>query len=397
MGLQFDVRDYEAQFAEGRRLYDVVARLEQPERVPVRISVGGSFFAKLFGCNLRDYYTNLDLRVEVQVRGLKWVLEYLRDDRTGVALTVDPGPVQEALYWGLPIEYADDTSPWIVPQLHTPEDIERLEVPDPEECEGVRWVYGLYEEMRAKVAKMGLNVPVSGGLSIHPPLSAACALMPADEVYAYMAEEPTLIHRFFAKLLAGWLKLREYQDRYFGKRTEDVSLADDHSAFISNAMYRRMLLPYNLTIYERYGKRGRHLHADGPNDHHFQMYATVHRLTSMDIGGFSDIANAKPSLFGHTLISGGVNCRDLYYDFATAKPAVDRALRLGAPGGGYVFAVGGETYAGVNPDTLVQVVSYVKRAGRYPLDLKALGADEETRRVLAAIGLRETRQVADAD
>lgn len=30
------------------------------------------------------------------------------------------------------------------------------------------------------------------------------------------------------------------------------------------------------------------------------------------------------------------------------------------------LAVGGETYAGVNPHTLCQVVAYVREAGRYP-------------------------------
>ncbi len=384
---RLDVRDYQAQFAESRRLLDRAQRLEEPERIPIEARVGGSFFAKLLGYNLRDYYTDLDVSLDVQVRGRKWALEELRDDRTEVAIAYDPGPLQEALYWGLPIEYADDTSPWTVPQLHTPEDVERLEVPEPEDCEGIRHAYRQYEALKAKVEKMGLDVPVSGRLRYHPPLSAACALMPAEEVYAYMAYEPELIHKFFAKLLAGWLKLQEYNERVFGKET-GVSLADDHSAFVSNQMYRELVLPYNLTIYERYGKTSRYLHADGPTDHHFRRYATVHMLTSMDIGGFSDIAVARPALFGHTMMLGGINCRDLYYDFAAAKPVVDRSLRIAGPGGGYVFAVGGETYAGVNPDTLIQVVQYVKSVGRYPLDLEALGADDETYRVLRETGVK---------
>ncbi len=124
-----------------------------------------------------------------------------------------------------------------------------------------------------------------------------------------------------------------------------------------------------MAIYERYGKKGRHLHADGPNDHHFEMYANDMKLTQMDIGGFSDIANAKPALHGKMVFSGGLNCRDLYYDLATAKPAIDRAIRIGAPGGGYILAIGGETYVGVNPETLVQAVAYAKEAGSYPITI----------------------------
>ncbi len=46
------------------------------------------------------------------------------------------------------------------------------------------------------------------------------------------------------------------------------------------------------------------------------------------------------------------------------------------PGGGFAFGIGGEVYAGVNPDTLCQVVQYVKQVGRYPMNPDLLGANE---------------------
>jgi uroporphyrinogen-III decarboxylase len=97
------------------------------------------------------------------------------------------------------------------------------------------------------------------------------------------------------------------------------------------------------------------------------MYANEMRLSQMDIGGWSDIAAAKPHLGGKVVMSGGLNCRDLYGTLEQAKPAIERAIRIGAPGGGYILAVGGETYVGVNPDTLVRAVEYAKEIGRYPI------------------------------
>ncbi len=38
-------------------------------------------------------------------------------------------------------------------------------------------------------------------------------------------------------------------------------------------------------------------------------------------------------------------------------------------GGGFTLAVGGETYVGVNPKTLIRVVEYAKQAGKYPIRL----------------------------
>ncbi len=383
--LEFDVERYREQMEEARRRLEIAERFQEPDRVPVTISVGGSFYCKLIGANLRDYFQDafgdLDLQLEAQIQGLRWAFEELQDDRPSCAVHVDIGPIQEALVFDLPVEYPDDTSPWIVRTMSVPEAVEKLTLIPPEENPRVLAVYQQYERLKEKVERLKLNVPVSGGFQIHPPLSAACGFLDVEELMMYLYDDPPLLHRLFEKLLRAFFMLRDFHDRYFGTKTTSIGLADDHSAFVSDEMYRRHIMPYNMLIYARYGLHGRHLHADGPNDHHFETYADIMKLTSMDIGGFSDIANAKRAFAGKVFFSGGLNCKDLYGDFAAAKPAVDRALRIGMPGGGFALAVGGETYAGVNPDTLCQLVSYVKRVGRYPVSPDiASGAGEEGER-----------------
>lgn len=365
MDLRLDPDRYLDKIGDSRCRIKTTQSFQEPDRVPIQITTGGSFYAKLFGCNIRDYYTDMDLNLEVQVAGLKWAFEVLGDDRTGLSVSPDIGPVSEGIYFGLPIEYPDDTSPWIVPQLSDASDIEKLEIPEPEGHSGVRRVYELYETLKLKVEKMGLKLNVSGGFGIHPPLSAACAIMPPEKVYELMYTDPPLVHRFFGKLLDAFCKLVDFKDRYFGTATESMGLADDNSAFISVAMYKEFVFPYNSQIYERYGKKGRSLHADGPNDHLFELYADEMKLTQMDIGGFSDIAAAKKAMAGKTVIFGGLNNRDLYGTVEEARPAIERALAIGAPGGGYIFGVGGETYHGVNVDTLCECVRLVKKTGRY--------------------------------
>ncbi|MDH7481823.1 MAG: uroporphyrinogen decarboxylase family protein [Armatimonadota bacterium] len=363
----FNPDNYIDRIEESKKRLEITWRFEEPDRVPIQISTGGSFYAKLFGYNIRDYYTDLEVCLEVQLKGLEWAFDELQDDRVSYGLHLDFGPIGEGLYFGFPIEYPDDTSPWVVKAIETPEQIEAFEVPDPAESPGIQEAYRRIEKFKELVEKRGIRLPAGGGIGIHPPLSCACALAEPELIFSLMYEAPDLIHRFFAKLLEAFCRLQDYRDKLAGRKTESIGLADDHSAFISNAMHREFVFPYNMAIYERYGKKGRHLHADGPNDHHFEMYANDMKLTSMDIGGFSDIAKAKPALHGKTVFSGGLNCRDLYYDLETAKPAIDRAIRIGAPGGGFILAVGGETYVGVNPNTLVQAVKYAKEVGRYPI------------------------------
>lgn len=370
--LDFDPEPYRKRIEESRRRLRLAQSFQEADRVPITISTGGSFYCRLFGVNIRDYFMaafdNPDLQIEVQLKGLRWAYEELQDDRTGYGLHLDLGPIGEAYAFDLPVEYADDTSPWIVRTMNLPEAVEKLQISDPDNFPSIQRVYRAYERMKARAEELGLKLGVGGGLGMHPPLSAACGFLDVEEVYYYLVTEPQLVHRLFEKLLLTFFRLRDFHDRYFGSKTTSIGLADDHSAFISDEMYRQHIMPYNLMIYARYGQNGRYLHADGPNDHHFVTYADIMKLTSMDIGGFSDIANAKPVFANKVFFSGGLNCKDLYGDFATAKPAVDRALQIGMPDGGYALAVGGETYVGVNPDTLCQVIAYAKKAGCYPME-----------------------------
>jgi uroporphyrinogen-III decarboxylase len=366
----FEPEKYRDRIEESKKRLEVARQFREPDRVPISISASGSYYCWLFGVNIRDYYLDIDLQIDVQSKGLEWRFETLQDDSTGYGLHTDHGPLGEALLWDTPIERPDGTSPWGVRIVHALEDIDRLPVPDPAQSKGVKWAYDRYEQMKEKVERRGLKLGVGGGLGIHPPLSCACALAPPDLVYEWMVTAPDKIRVFFDKCFEAFSRLVDFNDRYFGvKEHTHLGLADDNSAFVSADMYRRMVLPYNKALYERYGREGRYLHADGPNDHLFEIYANEIKLTQMDIGGFSDIAKAKPVLHGKVVMSGGLNCKDLYGDFAHAKPAIDRAIRIGAPGGGFILAIGGETYVGVNPDTLVKAVAYAKEAGRYPISI----------------------------
>jgi uroporphyrinogen-III decarboxylase len=366
--MPLDLERYRDRIEESRRRTAVASRFEEPDRVPVAISVAGSFYCSLLGHDISAYYTDLDVQIDAQYRGQEWAFETLQDDRTSASIHLDMGPISEGILFDCEIVRPEGTSPWTVRSINDIADVERLQVPDPATHPGVEDINRRGQQLRDEVERRGIKLPAGGWFGgIHPPLSAACALADPALVYEWMYAEPEWLKVLFDKLFEAYCRCLDYSAERSGHTIESVGLADDHSAFISSDMYRKLVLPYTRAIYERYGAKGRHLHADGPNDHHFAMYADELKITHMDIGGFSDIAAAKAAMHGKTVISGGLNCRDLYGDFECARPAVDRAIRIGAPGGGYTFGVGGETYAGVNPDTLVRVVEYAKEVGRYPI------------------------------
>lgn len=367
---QFALDKYMRHLEEAERRKQIAFSFREPDRVPINISEYGSYWSRLFGYNIRDYYTDLEVSIEVQIKGFEWRLENLKDDRTNYVLTYDLGPVAEGIYFECPIEYPDDTSPRIVHILNDVSDIDALEIPDPEDVPKVRWYYDRFEEFKALARKIGAKVPVQehARLTIHPPLSAACAIMNPTMVYTYLYTEPEAMDRLLQKMFTAFCKLIDYADRRSGVRTTHLGLANDNACFISPEMYRKMVLPYDRKLYEIYGKEGRYLHTDGPSDHLFQMITQDLKVDMMDIGGFSDIDVAVRHMKGKTVIHGGLNCRDLYNGLdGAAKDKIDHAIKVAAPGGGYEFAIGGETYPGVSPDTLVDLVAYVKERGRYPI------------------------------
>ena len=49
--IDFNPEKYKTQIEESRKRCQISARFEEPDRVPISISAGGSYFARLFGYN----------------------------------------------------------------------------------------------------------------------------------------------------------------------------------------------------------------------------------------------------------------------------------------------------------------------------------------------------------
>ena len=79
------------------------------------------------------------------------------------------------------------------------------------------------------------------------------------------------------------------------------------------------------------------------------------------------VAILKPA---RCIVHGGLNNRDLYAGWTEKlKQKIRATIRLAAPGGGFEFAIGGETYAGTDPEVLAKTWDYAHEVGKYPIDL----------------------------
>jgi len=368
-----DLSRFERRIEESRRRVEAALSFEEPDRVPVQINVGGPYYAWLLGVPLRDYYSDLRVMAEVQLRGLEWRLSWLGDDVTSVSVTLDLGAVAEGLLFGCEIVMPDDRdpwrSPWIVPKIRTLEDIDRLEVPDPHDVPAVRRVYERLGELRRWVRERYGDVPVWGGLQIHPPVSAAGSLLGPQRLYAWLHRYPAEMHKLLRKLEEAFAALREYHCEVTGADPAgSLYLADDHSGYLSRRMYEAFALPYNLRLFERFGTRYRYLHMDSPMHHIADIVRDVYRVHHADLGVESDIRAIAREFKGRVSFNGNADWRALLSgSVARVEVEVERCIYYAAPGGGYIFDNGGETYAGVPPEMLKYEVEYAKRVGRYPI------------------------------
>jgi uroporphyrinogen-III decarboxylase len=369
---RIDLSKYEKRIEASRARVQAAHAFREGDRVATHVSAAGSYFCWLFGVDIAEYYADIDLQIDVQTRGMEWWLENLNDDRTYFGLGLDRGPTGEAVVFNTEIERPSGTSPWCVRFVKDGADVEKLTWPDPRDNPQVQETLRLAEQFKEKVAKLDIGLPAGGGyVGIHPPLSCSCAIADPVWVYEMMIAEPRVIEALFEKCYHAFCDIRDYMDELAGRPSESLGLADDNCSFISSRMYNDYVLPWNQRLYARYGQKGRYLHSDGPHHQHFRTYVDIVRLNHCDTGGWSKLQPAVDILKpGGCVVNGNLNCRDFYGPFdETLRRKIRQTIRIAAPGGGYVFAIGGETYAGVDPDTLIQGFDYAHEVGKYPIDI----------------------------
>ncbi|MEM2941126.1 MAG: uroporphyrinogen decarboxylase family protein [Thermoproteota archaeon] len=356
---------------ENRKRVEKASEFKEPDRVPVNIGVGGPYYAEVFGYNFAEYYNNLTVMLDVQIKGIKWRLNWLGDDLATIGVQFDQGVIAEGIVFDCKVEMPDERSPlrspWTIPKIKSLEDIDNLEVPDPRGHKGINAYYDRLKEFKELVRKNYGDLPVSGILQIHPPVSAAGSLMGPERLYSWLYKHPNEMHRFFKKLEETFKVLQDYYYEVSGEEPGRLGLADDHSGYLSRSMYERFTMPYNTRLYEFYGAKYRSLHMDSHMDHVTDILLTTYKINEADVGVENDIRIISEAFRGRVFFNGNANWRSLLKSFQDIEAEVEKCIYYAAPGGGYVFDNGGETYSGIPPEMLKYEVEYAKKVGKYPI------------------------------
>jgi uroporphyrinogen-III decarboxylase len=240
------------------RTADVFA-FKETDDPPVVVN---SAFYWVFGLDTTDfpeaYFTDPAVMTAFQERLFYDQIRDLEDDWIPYLMPWF-GTVVTASAFGCRVEFPPRQDPAVDPRHYpvaTPEDVRRLEQPDPEKD-------GLMPEVLRFLRYMKANsfLPV-GYTDFQGPLTTANQLMGYDKLIYLMNDYPSAMHELMEKVttaLIQWVKLQKLvvgeadnevigdQQVYLGRNC-GVWFSDDDCVLMSPSSYREFVVPYNSRI-----------------------------------------------------------------------------------------------------------------------------------------------------
>jgi uroporphyrinogen-III decarboxylase len=202
------------------------------------------------------------------------------------------GTVVAASALGCKIEFIPKQDPAANPRFYPiqkPEDIQKLQLPDPEKDGLMPKVLDFLHYMKAHSF-----LPV-GITDFQGPLTTANQLMGYDKLIYLMYDQPNLVHELMDKVtetLILWIKKQKEvigepltecisdQQVYTGKHA-GVWFSDDDAVLVSEKIYKEFVVPYNSRILTEFG--GGVIHYCGNATHHAQNFLNTKGLLGLNI------------------------------------------------------------------------------------------------------------------
>ncbi|MCU0506897.1 MAG: hypothetical protein MUC34_00595 [Anaerolineae bacterium] len=212
------------------------------------------------------------------------------------------GTVVAASALGCQIEFYPKQDPAANPRYYpvvTPEDVRRLEIPDPEKDGLMPRVLDCLRYMKANSF-----LPV-GYTDFQGPLTTANQLMGYDKLIYLMHDHPNAMHELMDKVtetLIRWVKAQKAvigeplnecigdQQVYTGEHA-GVWFSDDDAVLMSVRTYREFVVPYNSRVLEAFG--GGCIHYCGNATHHADNFLATKGLKALNIYNLYNIPSVR--------------------------------------------------------------------------------------------------------
>ncbi len=259
-----------------------------------------------------DYYTNPESMVAYQVQGYERHLRLVADDYVpyfmpwfgvGVLASAFGAAVR------MPEDPADD--PVIAePCIHSPSDVARLKLPDPEHA---GWMPRVLQAIDYAVALNDLPV---GLTDMQGPLDTVGQLCGQAQLYQWMYKEPQMVHELFDLVTEAFIDWVKVQKNHIGEPLEHsnglqgafspgcgVWESDDDLVLISPELYAEFVAPCVSRIFTAFG--GGSIHFCGNGGQQIENLVGVKNLTVVNnspLGNYTAFQKLARALSGKVTI-----------------------------------------------------------------------------------------------
>ena len=350
--------DFAAHNDEVRRVWHAY-RSGQPVRPPMILGINVRYTmwqpeANPNGIDFGRYFTDSNAMLQRQLEHKSWVRRHVPQDvemggapEEGWDVQVDFLNSYEAGWFGCSLRFFDGEVPDSEPAFA--EESQRLRllqrgVPDLYDGGLMAQNWEFYEHFR-QLQQDGFEYEgrpirrvLPAGLGTDGPLTVACNLRGAEQIYADMALDPGYMRDLLEFITDGTIaRIKAYRQRLGeAERTAGLGFADDAVQSISAEMYRDLVLPCHRRLIEELsdGTAANSIHLCGAATHHFAFLRDELNIQSFDTGFPIDFAQLRADLGPAVEIKGGPSVMFLHHATpAEVRQEVQRILASGVGAG----------------------------------------------------------------
>ena len=352
-------------------------RFEYVDRVPVLFCLAPRYFARVLGFAYGEFLTDVETQYYWQLQSAKYRLEKIPEDCCQEAVVrVSPyfDNVVNASAFGAEIGWSEDETPRALPTIKHVEDIEQLEIPEPDAGlwgKTLEWWHRMRELARqTEITFNGQQCRVEvAPLSIggEGPHMIAIDLV-GEDFYWWMLEYPEICHKLLDKITQGMIRAEKRFRQVDPRPRHGFGIAEDSAQIMSVELFREFCVPYDNALFDAFGRGlrdGRGMHMCGDSVHLHESLRDDLRMSSFNLFGYQVAPTiAAEKLGGDVYLWGNVNPM-LMLDGTKdeVKEAGMKCISALAPCGGFTLGDGANVCPGTPVENLAALVEVAEEYG----------------------------------
>ena len=327
------------------------------DRLPCNPNVANGV-ARVYGCKISEFNTNAKVLAAAQVAA------YRKFGYDSVRIFTDLFPMAEAM--GAKVTYPDDnTADLAEPAIHSVEEIDRLEPPDPYK---VGRLSVQLDAMRYLVDEIGTEI--GGSTCVVGPFTNAFFLLGVEKTLMLLHRDPESVHKLCRVSLEASKAFAQAAIKI--GMTPAISEPMSSCTVVSPRVFREFSLPYlqELVTFIKSKGKGVIMHVCGQTNRIWEDLAGL-GISGMSIDNVASITDCKNTIGSQTKILGNVDPGGVMY---SATPQMVRLKTLECIREGYDSPKGYVVMSGCSlpvetPQENVQMMMDTVREVGYPVSI----------------------------